>query len=145
MGDVDVVVGVVNLVDPRRHGRKHTEEKLSGVQKTPPPTVACKMEAQSEYVHVAYTFLHVWCRFYVLSRCLPTKFQHRSSAGSLSGVRCWLGTKSNVQQLLLRHPSNCLNTERQKDARRRKGLKLQEVKKKSSSKFREFKEKMCCR
>ncbi len=27
-----------------------------------PPTVACKMEAPSEYVHVAYTFLHVWRR-----------------------------------------------------------------------------------
>ena len=28
-----------------------------------PATVACKMEAQLEYVQVAYMFLHVWCRF----------------------------------------------------------------------------------
>ena len=28
----------------------------------------------------------------MLSRCLVTKFQHRSSAGSLLRVRCWLGS-----------------------------------------------------
>ncbi len=28
-----------------------------------PPTVGCRMEAQSEHVHIAYTFLHVWHRF----------------------------------------------------------------------------------
>ncbi len=28
-----------------------------------PPTVVSKMEAQLEYVHIAYTFLHIWRRF----------------------------------------------------------------------------------
>ena len=29
-----------------------------------PPTVVCKVEeAQLEYVHIAYTFLHVWRQF----------------------------------------------------------------------------------
>ena len=27
-----------------------------------PPTTVCKMEAQLQWVHIAYTFLHVWCR-----------------------------------------------------------------------------------
>ena len=59
---------------------------------TQPPTVACKMEAQSEYVHIASTFLHVWRPICVLTRCLSTKFLHRSSGGSLIRVHCWLGT-----------------------------------------------------
>ncbi len=63
---------------------------------TQPPTVACKVEAQSEYVHVAHTFL---------ARFAPTcnarsvisekkKFLHRSSGGSLLGVRCLVGCAS---------------------------------------------------
>ncbi len=40
---------------------------------TQPPTAVCKMEAQSEYAHVAYTFLHVWAPICMLSRCLATK------------------------------------------------------------------------
>ncbi len=62
---------------------------------TQPPTVACKMEAQSEYVHVAHTFLHIWLRLVMLSRCLSTKFLRRSSGGSLLGVRCRLGMSSS--------------------------------------------------
>ena len=50
-----------------------------------------KMEAQPECVHIAYTFSHVWHQFACLSRCLLTRFPHRSSVGSLTRVRCWLG------------------------------------------------------
>ncbi len=32
-----------------------------------PPTVLCKMEAQSEYVHIAYMFLHVLVPICMLS------------------------------------------------------------------------------
>ena len=35
----------------------------SGSWHTQPPTPVCAMEAQSTYVHIACTFLHVWCRF----------------------------------------------------------------------------------
>ncbi len=35
--------------------------------------------------------LHVWRQFCTLSRCLLTKFLHRSSVGILWRVRCWLG------------------------------------------------------
>ena len=56
-----------------------------------PPTVACKMEALSECAHVAYTYLHVLALICMLSRCLLTKFLHRSSVGSLLRVCCWLG------------------------------------------------------
>ena len=43
-------------------------------------------------MHTLHTrFLHVWRRFAMLSRCLVTKFRHRSSVGSLLRVRCWLG------------------------------------------------------
>ena len=38
------------------------------------------MEAQLEYLHIAYTFSHVWHRFCMLSRCLLTFF----SASELS-------------------------------------------------------------
>ena len=61
---------------------------------TQPPTVTCKMEAQSEYIHIAHTFLHVWHRFACVSRCLLTKFLRRNSVGRLLRVRCWLGTSN---------------------------------------------------
>ncbi len=51
-----------------------------------------KSMAQSERVHVACMFLRVSAPTRVLSRCLVTRFLHRSSVGSLSRVRCWLGT-----------------------------------------------------
>ncbi len=45
-----------------------------------------KREAQSEYARIAiHFFFHVWRRFVTLSRCLSTKFQHRSS-----GVVGWV-------------------------------------------------------
>ncbi len=47
------------------------------------------MEAQLEYVHIAYTVLHVCAPTCMLSRGLLTKFLHRSSVGSLLRVRCW--------------------------------------------------------
>ncbi len=34
---------------------------------TQPSTVVRKMEAQSEYTNIAYTFLHIWRRFVMLS------------------------------------------------------------------------------
>ncbi len=49
------------------------------------------MGAQLEYIRVAYTFLACLAPICMLGRCLSTKFLHRSSGGSLSGVRCWLG------------------------------------------------------
>ncbi len=39
----------------------------------PTTNVVCKMEAQLEYVHVAYTYLHVWKPICMLSRCLLDK------------------------------------------------------------------------
>ena len=44
----------------RRSHHRHREVSTVGeTTTTQPPTVACKMEAQSEHVHVACTFLHV--------------------------------------------------------------------------------------
>ena len=43
-------------------------------------------------------FLHLWRRFVMLSRCLVTIFLHRSSVGSFSRVRCWLGNGRSRQQ-----------------------------------------------
>ena len=60
--------------------------------RTQPPTVACKVEAQSEYVRNAYMFSHVCAPLCLLSRRLVTKFLLRSSGGSLLRVRCWLGS-----------------------------------------------------
>ncbi len=57
----------------------------------PPTIVACKMEAQSEYAHLACTFSHIWLRFVCLSWCLLANFLRRSSVGSLLRVRCWWG------------------------------------------------------
>ncbi len=62
--------------------------------RTQPPTAACKIEAQLEYVHVAHTFFARLAPICTLSRCLLTKFLHRSSVGSLIRVRCWLGSSS---------------------------------------------------
>ena len=53
--------------------------------------VACKMEARSEHVHVACTFLDRLAPICMLTRCLVTKLLHRNSVGSLSRVRRWLG------------------------------------------------------
>ncbi len=50
------------------------------------------MKAQPKHAHIAHTFLHVSTPIHILSRCLLTKFLHRSSVGSLLRVRCWLGT-----------------------------------------------------
>ncbi len=58
--------------------------------------VVRNLEAQSEYVHIAYTFWHVLAPICMPSRCLVTKFLHRSSGGSLLRVRCWLGTTAHV-------------------------------------------------
>ena len=65
--------------------------------RTQPPTVACKIEAQSEHVTRC---VHVFARFAstcMLSLCLLTKFLHRSSVGSSLRVRCWLGTTENIR------------------------------------------------
>ena len=53
------------------------------------------MEAQSDYVHIAYAFLHVRRQFCMLSRCLVTQFLRRSSGGSLLRVRCWSGRQES--------------------------------------------------
>ncbi len=47
---------------------------------TQPPTVVCKMEAQLEYVHIAYTSLHVWPQFVQYSQSVLIK----KSASELS-------------------------------------------------------------
>ena len=70
---------------------------------TQPPTVACKMEAQLEYVHIAFTFLHVWRRFGMLSQRLLTKFLHWSSVGSLLRVHCWLGKQASILKKKICH------------------------------------------
>ena len=45
------------------YSRTPTLAMVSCCSQTQPSTVACKMEAQSEYVHIACTFLHVWHQF----------------------------------------------------------------------------------
>ena len=57
-----------------------------------PPTVACRMEAQLEYMptHCMNVIARL-APICVLSRCLLTKFLRRSSVGRLLRVRCWLG------------------------------------------------------
>ncbi len=40
---------------------------------TQPPTVACKMEGQSEYIHIAHTFFARLVPICVLSQCLSDK------------------------------------------------------------------------
>ncbi len=53
--------------------------------------------------------VHVFCTFgadlYMLSRCLLTKktLLHPSSVGSLSRVRCWLGTANFDQYVVIRN------------------------------------------
>ena len=47
------------------HGRPHRLHSVSNghtkcSNATQPPTVICKLEAQLESIHVAYTSLHVW-------------------------------------------------------------------------------------
>ena len=42
------------------------------------------------YTHCVHVFVRL-APICMLSRCLFTKFLHRSSVGSLSRVRCWLG------------------------------------------------------
>ena len=54
------------------------------------------MEAWSECVHFAHAFLARLAPICMLSRCLLTKFLHRSSVGNLSRVRCWLGSAKIV-------------------------------------------------
>ena len=67
---------------------------------TQPPTVAWKVEAQSEYVHVACTFFCTFGADFVCSvgACWQ-KLLHRSSGGSLLRVRCWLGRFSRLNQV----------------------------------------------
>ncbi len=44
------------------------------LQHTQPPMVVCKMEAQSEHLHVASSFFCIVCSFVrMLSRCLLTE------------------------------------------------------------------------
>ncbi len=57
-----------------------------------------KIEAQSEYVHVACTSLHIWRQFWMLSRCFAAKFLRRSSVRSLLRVRCWLGRRGRSER-----------------------------------------------
>ena len=57
-----------------------------------------KMVVQLQYIqyiytHIAYTFFASLVPICMLSRCLLAKFLHRSSVGSLSRVRCWLGSR----------------------------------------------------
>ncbi len=62
-------------------------------RKTQPPTVVCKMEVQLKYITRC---THVFARLgpiCTLSRCLLTKFSHRSSVRSLSRLRCWSGRR----------------------------------------------------
>ncbi len=44
-------------------------------------------------IHV-HTSLHVWRSICMLTRCLSTKFLHKSLVGSLLRVRCWLGCRN---------------------------------------------------
>ncbi len=61
-----------------------------------------KMEAQSEYVHIAYTFRHVLAPTCVLNWHSLAIFLYRSSVESLLRVCCWLGMRSYI--LVHPHP-----------------------------------------
>ena len=87
--DVELVKS--KLLAPGRHG---------GHPPTRPPTVACKHGSSvgTPHTHCTHVFLHVWRPICMLSRCLAAKSLHRSSGGSLSRVRCWLGTVSSSKK-----------------------------------------------
>ena len=97
----------------------HTHTVALEKAPTQPPMVVLKTEAQSEYVHVAHTFFARLAPICMLSRCLLTKFLHRSSVGSLLRVRCWLGNlfffflhstlSCTIQQ------GNCFQEERERE------------------------------
>ena len=55
------------------------------------PTTNGGMQNGSSEVHIACTFVARLARICMLGRCSSAKFLHRSSVGSLLGVRCWLG------------------------------------------------------
>ncbi len=59
-------------------------------ERTQPPRVVCKVEAQLEYAHIAYTFFFARSApIRMLSWCILTKIS--VSELSLLRVSCWLG------------------------------------------------------
>ncbi len=76
-------------------------------------TVACKMEAQLEYVHIACTFSHVWSRFVMLGRCLPRKISASELRRKFIKSALLVGREQQDQLSAVYHveptvfPSNC--------------------------------------
>ncbi len=73
-----------------------------------PASVACKMEAQSRNMHVriAYTFLHVWRRFVMLSRGLLSNNISVIPAKSEFYQECVVGWEEGKKKL--RHMCVCV-------------------------------------
>ncbi len=74
--------------------------KICGGCPTQPQTVVCKLNRSS--VGIYKRCIHVFARLAPickLSRCLLTKFLHRSSVRSLLRVRCWLGTRCSEERV----------------------------------------------
>ncbi len=61
------------LLRPETLMQKKSWMLLLNCHSTQPPTVACKMKALSEYVHVAYMSLHVWTAICYASSVLIDK------------------------------------------------------------------------
>ncbi len=78
---------------------KMQKNPLAGLR-TQPPTVALKMEAQSEYAQVAYTFFARSAPIsHARSALSNENFCTRSSGRSLLRVRCcWLGVEQQPEQ-----------------------------------------------
>ncbi len=73
---------------------------------TQPPMVVRKKKVQSEYVHVASTFLHVWRRFVCCSRCLLTKCSASELCRKVIKDTLLVGCGSWWQFLHFRHRTN---------------------------------------
>ncbi len=69
-------------VDQKKLPKKREDKKSFFILNflSQPATVVCKMEAQSEHVHIKCTFLRILAPIRMLSRCLVTKI----SASELS-------------------------------------------------------------
>ena len=62
--------------------------------------VVCKIELHLEYIHIAYTFLHVWHQFVAQ---IIQKFLQWSSVRSLLRVCCWLETPKRISYFCIKN------------------------------------------
>ena len=102
VGAVELVVHCQGEEKIKAHQIAHWHWCCSSICKkssAQPPMVICKMEAQLEYLRIAYQVFTGLAPTCMLSRCFVAKFLHRSSGGSLLRVCCWLGKRDTICQL----------------------------------------------